>query len=155
MTKDPGAEIRPALPVDRARIECIVLDAYAPWVPRIGKKPAKMFDDYGALIAEDRVRVAERDGQIEGVLVLLPLPGSLLLDNVAVAPAAQGKGIGRLLLDHAEAAAREAGFATITLYTNALMSELIALYARRGYVEIERREEMGHRRVYMRKSLGG
>ncbi len=56
---------------------------------------------------------------------------------------------------HAEAAARAAGFRTITLYTNELMAENIALYARRGYVEVERRQEKGHRRVYMRKVLGG
>jgi ribosomal protein S18 acetylase RimI-like enzyme len=131
------------------------MDAYDPWVALIGKKPAPMLDDYAALIAEGRVSVLERDGRILGVLVLLPQPDTMLLDNVAVAPEAQGGGVGRRLLDHAEAAARGAGFATITLYTNELMAGNVALYARRGYVETERRHEKGHRRVYMLKSLDG
>ena len=149
-----GQAIRPARPEDRAAVERVVLDAYGPWASRIGHKPAPMLDDYGALIAEGRVSVLERDGRVEGVLVLLPQPETLLLDNVAVAPQAQGTGVGRRLLDHAEAAARAAGFGTITLYTNEVMAENIALYARRGYVETERRQEKGHRRVYMCKVLG-
>jgi ribosomal protein S18 acetylase RimI-like enzyme len=148
-----GGLVRPARPEDRPEVERVVTDAYRPWVPRIGRKPAPMLDDYGALIADGRVSVLERGGSILGVLVLLPQPETMLLDNVAVAPEAQGSGIGRLLLDHAEAAARATGYATITLYTNELMPENIALYARRGYVETERRQEKGHRRVYMRKSL--
>jgi ribosomal protein S18 acetylase RimI-like enzyme len=107
--------IRPARPEDRAAVERVVLDAYGPWAARIGRKPAPMLDDYGALIAEGRVSVVDRDGRIDGVLVLLPQPDTLLLDNVAVAPQAQGAGLGRRLLDHAEAAARAAGFGTITL----------------------------------------
>jgi ribosomal protein S18 acetylase RimI-like enzyme len=150
----PG-QVRPARPEDRAEVERVVMDAYAPWVRRIGRKPAPMLDDYRALIAEGRVTVVDTGERIVGVLVLLPQPDTMLLDNIAVAPEAQGSGVGRLLLDHAEAAARRAGFATLTLYTNELMAENIALYLRRGYVETERRQEKGHRRVYMRKSLGG
>ncbi len=149
----PGP-VRPARPEDLAEVERVVEAAYGPWVPRIGRKPAPMLDDYRTLIEQGRVSVLEAGGRILGVLVLLPQPETMLLDNVAVAPEAQGAGIGRVLLDHAEAASRAAGFATITLYTNELMAENIALYARRGYLETERRQEKGHRRVYMRKSLG-
>ena len=148
-----AACIRAAGPADLAEVEHVVRGAYTPWLARIGREPAPMLDDYRALTEAGRVSVVEQGGRIAGVLVLLPQAGTMLLDNVAVAPEAQGSGLGRLLLDHAEAAAA-AGFATITLYTNELMSENIALYTRRGYVETERRQEKGHRRVYMRKALG-
>ena len=60
-----------------------------------------------------------------------------------------------MLLDFAEAEAARCGWETITLYTNALMIENIAIYAARGYVERERRTEKGFDRVYMDKRLGG
>jgi len=49
--------------------------------------------------------------------------------------------------------ARQAGYESIYLYTNEKMAENIALYAKVGYVEYERREEEGFRRVFMRKPL--
>lgn len=77
----------------------------------------------------------------------------MLLDNVAVAPEAQGTGLGRRMLAFAERAAVEAGYGTINLYTNEAMTENIALYTRLGYAETHRAEEKGLRRVYMRKPL--
>ena len=52
-----------------------------------------------------------------------------------------------------EAEARRFGHDNVYLYTNELMAENIALYARSGYAEYERRQEQGFRRVFMRKSL--
>ncbi len=112
-----------------------------------------MLDDYGALIAERRVHVAVRHGAAIGLVVLIPQADAMLLDNVAVAPAAQGCGIGRMLMEFAEQAARDAGYAAIKLYTNEAMTENIALYTRIGYAETHRAEEKGLRRVYMRKAV--
>ena len=63
---------------------------------------------------------------------------------------AQGLGYGRLLLEFTE---RQAWQGSIRLYTNEAMTENIALYARKGYVETHRAEENGLRRVYMQKEL--
>jgi ribosomal protein S18 acetylase RimI-like enzyme len=112
-----------------------------------------MLDDYTALIGEGRVRVARRDGVVQGVLVLLPQDDAMLLDNVAVAPEARGSGLGRMMLQFAERAAVKAGYRAIKLYTNETMTENIALYTRIGYAETHRVEESGLRRVYMRKLL--
>ncbi len=60
---------------------------------------------------------------------------------------------GRVLLDFAEAEARRCGWDAVTLYTNALMTQNIAIYTARGYVETERRTEQGFQRVYMEKPL--
>jgi ribosomal protein S18 acetylase RimI-like enzyme len=40
-----------------------------------------------------------------------------VIDNVAVAPEHRGSGVGRALLEHAEALAHRAGFGSIYLYT--------------------------------------
>ena len=150
MLRDP----RTAIIEDRAAVEAIVAAAYAPWVPRIGREPGPMGDDYGALIRAGRVRVVERDGAMRGVLVLIPEAEAMLLDNVAVVPEAQGKGLGRALLAVAERAAIGAGYRRIRLYTNEAMAGNVALYARLGYAETHRGEEAGLRRVYMTKALG-
>ena len=113
-----------------------------------------MLDDYARLIGDGRVHVIEHDGDVVGILVLIPREDAMLLDNVAVSPSAQGLGLGRALLKFAEAAAVDAGFRLIRLYTNEAMTENIALYTRIGYSETHRVEEKGLRRVYMTKALG-
>ncbi len=112
-----------------------------------------MRDDYGQLIGEGRVNVAEADGAIAGLLVLLPQDDALLLDNVAVDPARHGTGIGRALLLFAEESARAAGYGAIRLYTQEIMVENVALYSRIGYRETHRAEEKGLKRIYMLKTL--
>ena len=46
-------------------MEAIVQAAYAPYVPRIGRKPGPMLDDYGARIRAKQVHVLESEGVIE------------------------------------------------------------------------------------------
>lgn len=146
--------LRPATRDDLAAVQEIVRASYAHYTARIGREPGPMLDDYAVLIGEGRVQVAERDGIVQGVLVLIQQGDAMLLDNVAVAPAAQGSGLGRMMLEFAEQAAVEAGYRAIKLYTNEAMTENVALYKRIGYAETHRVEEKGLRRVYMRKPLG-
>ena len=95
--------IRRALPADREAVEAIVEAAYSPYVARIGKPPGPMRDDYAALIAEGAVTVLEEaGGQIAAIVVLLPKPEHVLLDNIAVRPDRQGMGLGRRLVEFAE-----------------------------------------------------
>jgi ribosomal protein S18 acetylase RimI-like enzyme len=138
---------------DLAVVEEIIRAAYSPYVPRIGRKPGPMLDDYGALIDQGRIYVVEHDGTVRGLVVLIPDGDSMLLDNIAVAPAAQGLGLGRVLLKFAERMAADHGCRSIELYTNETMAENIALYLRIGYRETHRAEEKGYRRVYMAKPL--
>lgn len=112
-----------------------------------------MLEDYSDVIAWHRVFVAEDRGRIVGLVVLIAEGEHALLDNVAIHPDAQGRGLGRRLIRLAEDEARRLGFSAIELYTHELMTENQALYARLGYREFDRREEKGYRRVYLRKSL--
>lgn len=146
-------EIRLATPEDLSAVETIVRHAYSLYVSRIGRKPGPMLDNYASLIHSGRVHVAVHDGTVQGILVLLRETDAMLLDNVAVAPAAQGLGIGRRLLEFAENTASEAGFSHIRLYTNEAMTENLSLYQRIGYAETHRTEEKGLRRIYMVKTL--
>jgi GNAT superfamily N-acetyltransferase len=145
--------IRPARAGDVAAIGAIVDAAYAVYIPRMGKKPGPMLDDYAARVAEGVVWVAEQDGKVAGVVVLLPEDEHLLLDNVAVAPEAHGKGVGRALVAFAEAEARRRGHAEIRLYTHEKMTENIAMYPRLGYEETHRAQQAGYDRVFFRKKL--
>jgi GNAT superfamily N-acetyltransferase len=150
-----GYTIRAAAPADATGAAACVTAAYEHYIERNGLVPAPMRDDYGELIRSADVTVVERDGRIVAVLVLKTAAEGFLLDNVAVHPAIQGTGLGRYLLEHAEAKALRRGFDSIYLYTQEIMTENLALYRRIGYVEYARRQELGLHRVYMRKPLRG
>jgi ribosomal protein S18 acetylase RimI-like enzyme len=147
--------IRLATQDDGASVEAIVYDAYAIYIERIGKPPGPMLDDYAALIRDGRVSVlAEPDGTIVGIIVLLSKPDHLLLDNIAVRSDRQGQGLGRRLIAFAEAEARRLGYRELRLYTHVTMVENIALYARFGFVETGCGSTAGYDRVFMMKRLG-
>ncbi|KAL1854155.1 hypothetical protein Plec18170_004919 [Paecilomyces lecythidis] len=145
--------IRAATNEDLQAIEAIVRQAYSPYVDRIGREPGPMLDDYSSHISNHYAHVIIQDGVVQGFIVLIPENEAMLLDNVAVAPAAHGKGLGRRLLNFAEQTARKSGYGSIKLYTNEAMTENIALYSRLGYLETHRVEEKGLKRVYMVKRL--
>ncbi len=92
-------------------------------------------------------------GEIAGLMVLLPKADHLLLDNVAVTPERQGSGLGRRLVTFAEAVALRLGYTEIRLYTNVAMHENLRIYAELGYQECGRGEEDGFQRVFMKKHL--
>lgn len=145
--------IRAANADDASVIGQIVEQAYRHYVPRIGKPPGPMLDDYGARVAEGVVWVIGEGSAIAGIIVLLPRPDHLLLDNIAVAPTRQGSGLGRRLLAFAEAEAVRRGYREIRLYTHRTMTENQRLYAAVGYEETGRGTEAGYERVFMRKRL--
>jgi GNAT superfamily N-acetyltransferase len=97
--------------------------------------PRPMLDDYTAVIRERQVTIAEMDADVVGVLVLCVTEEGFLLDNVAVKPSHQGTGIGRALLEYAEAEAQSQGFRSLYLYTHERMTENRSLYAKIGYIE--------------------
>lgn len=147
------SSIRQAVPADLASIERIVTDAYARYIPRIGKAPAPMSDNYQGRVAEGVVWVLTVQDEIAGLIVLLPKANHLLLDNVAVTPERQGTGLGRRLIIFAEAEALRLGYTETRLYTNIAMHENLVIYTKLGYQESGRAEEDGFKRVFMKKRL--
>jgi ribosomal protein S18 acetylase RimI-like enzyme len=145
--------VRPATQADVPRLTALVQAAYGHYVERIGGPPRPMTDDYAEVVRTHDVTVAERGGEVVGLIVLAVDDEGFSIDNVAVDPSHQGTGVGRALLESAEVAARRAGFDSIYLFTHERMTENLALYARVGYVEYDRRLHGGASLVYLRKSL--
>ena len=145
--------LRPAHNHDAVAVAKLVEAAYEHYIEQIGMVPGPMTLDYGTVIADRHVTVAERDGHIIGVLVLCLDHDSIVIENVAVLPAHRGMGVGRALLAFAEDEAVRSGYGTIHLYTHELMTENVSLYSRIGYVEYKRSDHDSFRLVHMRKRV--
>lgn len=144
-----SAAIRPATAADADWIAALARAAYTRYVPRIGKAPAPMVADFPALIAAGQVWCVEDQGYI----VMHDHACGLHIENVAVHPDAQGRGLGRQMLDFAETEARRRGHASMDLYTNVHMHENLTLYPALGWRETGRRHENGFDRVYFAKRV--
>ncbi|MBU8539065.1 GNAT family N-acetyltransferase [Roseomonas tokyonensis] len=145
--------IRLATLAEAPALAALVERAYAPWLPVTGARPLPMDDDYAARCEAGQAFVLLRDEALAGLIVLLDFPDHLWIDNIAVEPALKGQGLGRMLMDFAEAEARRRGLPELRLLTNALMAANIAMYRRLGFAETARVTEKGRARVYMAKPL--
>jgi len=153
MTINSSIRFRPAEPADAAAIRDIVRSAYGKWVPVIGREPLPMRADYDKAVAEHPFDLAVEGDRIVGMLETMLEDDHLWIENVCVAPQAQGRGIGRLLLELAEEKAREAGRRELRLLTNGAFEANVSLYRRHGYT-IDREEPfMNGTTVYMSKKL--
>jgi ribosomal protein S18 acetylase RimI-like enzyme len=146
--------VRLAEPADVERLRQLAKSAFAPYVARIGKQPGPVSADYAGAVDRGEAWVAEQAGAVVGLLVLVPQPDHLLLDIIAVDPAARGSGVGARLLALAEEQAASRGRPEIRLCTNVAMTENLAYYPRHGYVETHRGRQDGYDRVFFRKRLG-
>lgn len=68
-----------------------------------------------------------------------PAGRSAVLRYLAVLPAMQGSGFGRLMVEHVAGAARDAGRASLGLLTASFMESAVALYESMGFALIERK----------------
>jgi GNAT superfamily N-acetyltransferase len=146
-------EIRRAVAEDVAAVTDCVCHAFIHYIPRIGKQPGPMLDDYQALIGEGAVCVAVQQADVLGVLVLSEADEGFCIETIAVRPNAQGLGVGRKLLTHAEILAQQSGHTSLYLSTHRLMYESQSVYAHIGYVEFDRRVVKGYDRIFVRKQL--
>ncbi len=140
---------------DAAAIRALTRAAYAKWVPVIGREPLPMVADYEAAMAKHRFDLLYVDGTLAALIETIAKDGHLLIENVAVDPAFQKRGLGRKLMAHAEAVALGMGYRVLRLYTNKSFADNVALYQRLGY-GVDREEAfMGGFTVYMSKRIGG
>jgi GNAT superfamily N-acetyltransferase len=134
--------MRRAGPADAAAVRALTLRAYAKWVPLIGREPAPMTADHGRAVAEDMVDLAFDEGRLVALVHMVLRAGDLLVENLAVEPAEQGRGLGDRLLAHAERRALAEGRRIVRLYTNAAFAANLRFYAARGY-GVESEEPFG------------
>jgi GNAT superfamily N-acetyltransferase len=148
--------LRRAVAADAPAIRDLSRAAYAQWVPLIGREPKPMTADYDRAVAEHLIDLLEEGGELLALIETIPAPDHLLIENIAVRPDQQGKGLGDLLLRHAETLALSMQLPETQLYTNAAFASNLAFYARRGYEEYKRATMApGRVAVFMRKKLIG
>lgn len=143
--------MRQATVADLDAIHAVIQAAYAKYQTRMEKPPAPVLRDYTGYIEQGAVWVTGQP--IAGLISLTPAGDSLLIENIAVHPAAQGTGLGTRLMRFAEQQAAQRSLPRLTLYTHEVMTESQAVYTHLGYREVERRAEDGYRRIYMEKIL--
>ena len=156
----------PLQPVDSATISMATMGdvdtiasltraAYEKWVPLIGRAPLPMKVDYAVTLKLHRFDLLVDGERVIGLIETVPQHCDLLVVNVAIEPASQGRGFGRRLMAHAEALASASDLDGIRLYTNSRFAENIRLYTLLGY-KVEREEALnGGVAVHMRKRLRG
>jgi ribosomal protein S18 acetylase RimI-like enzyme len=143
--------LRRATAADLPTIKAIIDAAYAKYLSRMDKPPGPMLRDYGPSVEDGTTWVT--GSPIVAVLTLYHRENHMFIENIAVHPSAQGRGLGRALMSFAEQEAARRGLTRMALVTHEVMTENQVIYARLGYTEIERRAEDGYRRIYMEKTL--
>ncbi|MET0605688.1 MAG: GNAT family N-acetyltransferase [Beijerinckiaceae bacterium] len=148
------ASLRRATPADRPEVETLQRAAYARNATVLGVTPLPLCADYGAIMHECEVWVAEDSAGPTGALILKLNVDHLELWSISVAPRAQGKGLGARLLAAAEKRARDLGYRTVRLLTGEKLVDNVAWYKRSGY-SVDRVEQMPDRRaVHFSKWVG-
>ena len=149
-----ATEFRRAAVTDAAAIRELTRDAYAKWVALIGREPKPMLADYEAAVQRHRFDLIYLDGVLAGLIETINEGHQLLIENVAVSPAFQRRGLGAKLMAQAEAVAMSLGHNRIWLYTNARFTENVRLYRKLGY-GVDSQEDIGGGtiRINMSKAL--
>ena len=133
-------EVRPARLEDDAALVRIDEQTWTPEVSPAPQPPAGTAL-LGERVPPEDVLVAELDGAVAGYALLargFPVPAHahvLVLNGLAVAPEAGGRGVGRALVEAAVAEARRRGARKLTLRVLGPNAVARRLYARCGFVE--------------------
>lgn len=150
----PPLTVRRAGPAEAAVVRELTRAAYAQWVPLIGREPAPMTADYDKAVREHEIDLFHAGAELVALIEFIPRADHLYIENIAVSPEHQRKGLGHHLLAHAERKAAAAGLAELRLLTNQAFASNVRLYQSVGY-RIDRVEPFPNRgvAVHMSKRL--
>jgi GNAT superfamily N-acetyltransferase len=128
--------IRKANIGDAIHLKACMELAYGAYQERMGGARLPPMDvDYSSEIKNYPCWVVESAGEILGGLIMTFAADRAQIANIAVAPQAQGQGIGGKLMKFAESEASKRGFSELHLATHALLCENISLYRHLGWKE--------------------
>jgi N-acetylglutamate synthase-like GNAT family acetyltransferase len=148
-----GLTPRLASPDEVDAIQHVIVLAYGKYLARFNRLPRTFSRDYLAHIRDGRLWVVGEP--VVGVVSLSTRETSLVIENLAVLPNYQGRGVGHILIALAEEQARLRGLERLELFTNVLMTENLEIFRRFGFDETERRTGEGMQRVFFERSLLG
>jgi ribosomal protein S18 acetylase RimI-like enzyme len=158
-------KIRPATEEDAEAVAALWTEAYSGVSPE-GRQAPYAAADLAASSRHGRAFVAEREGEVVGVVVLqrpgspdavVAVAGEAELWRLAVTPGARGGGIGRALTELCGERARELGARAVALYSRPYQTEAHRLYESCGYRRDPRRDSVdagGGRRLVFVLELG-
>ncbi len=137
-------------PADSDAVVALQRAAYARNRVLLGVEPLPLLADYQAILRDKLVWLALNDeldrSSVVGVLVLERRAADLMIESIATDPAVQGRGLGRAMLEAAEAQARSLGYDVIRLYTGARLTHLTDWYGRHGFT-VECIETLSDRKI--------
>jgi len=146
--------LRQAVAADASAVRALTREAYAKWVPRIGREPKPMAADYEAAVRNHRIDLLYVDGALAALIETIDQGHRLLIENLAVSPAHQRRGLGSKLVAHAEEIAAALGHDEVWLYTNRRFEGNVELYSRLGYrIDSEEPIDGGMLRTNMSKRI--
>ena len=158
MESKPEFRFAPALPSQHEEIDRLMRDAFTPYVKALGREatagPYPWLEEF---IRSGNVYVGLDATEIIGFVSTIRRNDELVIRQIGVAPARQGKGIGSWLLEQIEQTARRQRVKVLSLQTAEMMSGQLRLYARHGF-RITRKAlpthgKDEHLRVHMIKRL--
>ena len=138
MSKVATSNLRPARNEDRDAVRSLVSGVLQEYGLR--SEPCSTDADLSDLEFHYHQRGGRFDvlenasGEVIGCVGLYPIDTHCIeLRKMYLRKDARGKGLGKKLLDHAVASAREMGFKRVTLETSAVLKEAIKLYTKYGF----------------------
>ena len=153
--------LRPATLADAPALAATIAAAFEQYrgklIPESGA-----FQDTATSIATDLHKgmsgiVAERNGEMIGCVMTMPLSGDLYLGRLSVLPSARGTGLAKRLIESVEADARARRMAGVRLGVRVVLTANQRFFASLGYREVSREAHPGFSyptSINMRKALG-
>ena len=138
--------IRIALQSEIAELSQLIDAALAPFRGKVPDEVLRRYiayaRDIGGRWEDGEVWVAEVDGDIIGTVTLVNASsgGWASIQTLAVRPSMRGRGVGRRLIDHSIACARQRGVSEIRLVTGEFMIAARRLYESMGFSRCAERD---------------
>jgi GNAT superfamily N-acetyltransferase len=153
--------LRRADPGDEAVLTVLLAASFEDYVKGLGRERPGPYAWMTERIGSGDITVVENDEDHRPVgmsaIARDADAGTLTIDMLAVEPTMQGQGVGRLLMENAEAQARAAGLHRLLLHTVAKYDHLVKYYERFGFSVTHHgprpKGDDGHPRAFLAKTL--